>query len=646
MNKRILSLSIAAIIGGVGVAGGASAAVLAPTTNGATGLTESADGTGHILLVPYFTTQSGNATLLNIVNTDRSNGKAVKVRFRGASNSDDIFDFQVYLSPGDVWTANVSQGADGRSVLTTSDKSCTRPAVVSGTSFPTGRLPASFTDAQKANETREGYIEILNMADVPKGQTRDQWQVAGATGPVGTNPLWTATKHVNGLAPCTESVLATLATDPSGYSNQTPYLAGGTTDNGSGANGVSDTAVLATSAQALGLTFPTGGLFANWTIINVPSTTTYSGIATALRTTGAGTAVGNLVFFPQTANPLTSTVTTNAVGAIAAGAGGAAAGVLGQGAAGTINAASVVDVITADPLLRTTLVGDFSGLKQVAATPLVAASYFDQPDLSTPYTGAVAAATTAALTQALNLTGTLAVSSVSNEFLTNPLINAATDWVFSSPTRRYNTAFNYAYSATTGDGRVFTNYGTLGATTFNNLNGVAVNVPAFTDYPFFSPRNTVVSGRQICVAADTVNPLTFFGQEEQTASTGFVVSPGTPTVVQFCGETSVVAFANTGTSVLGASVARNNLSLPAALSATDGWLRIGTAGTATTTGNAAGASLFNQATAALAQQTAAGAGVAFGLPVIGYSAEKAVNGAVSAGVSGNFGLLFGHRVNR
>jgi len=113
MRKNILSLSIAAMIGGIGFAGVASAGVL---TTGATadGLSVSAGGTGHILVVPYYTVQNGNATLLNLVNTDTSNGKEVKVRFRGASNSDDVLDFTLYLSPGDVWAAKVYRGDDGR----------------------------------------------------------------------------------------------------------------------------------------------------------------------------------------------------------------------------------------------------------------------------------------------------------------------------------------------------------------------------------------------------------------------------------------------------------------------------------------------------------------------------------------------------
>lgn len=617
MNKRILSLSIAAIIGGVGVAGGASAAVLSPSGGtAASALNQSTDGTGHILLVPYFTTQAGNATLLNIVNTDQKNGKAVKVRFRGASNSDDVFDFQIYMSPGDVWTANVSQGSDGRSVLTTNDKTCTRPAVVTGTSFPTGRLPSTYTAAQLANETREGYIEILNMADVPKGATADQVAAPGNAA-LAVNPLFAAIKHSSGVPTCAETALGLLSTDPTGFSKTQPYyqgtVSGVVVDNGSGFGALTNTAEttsLATSAQTLGLTYPSGGLFANWTIINVPNTTTYSGTATAVKATG-NNGLGNLVFFPQTDNPLTTTY----VSAAAAGA-------------ATVAVAGTVDQITADPLLRTSAVGDYTGLKQVPFTPLVTAAYYDQPDLSTPYVGVVNTTTTSALTQALLLTGSLAVSSVSNEYLTNPLINAATDWVFSSPTRRYNTAFNYAYSSSTGDGRVFTNYASLGATQFHNTAGGTTTTVANTDYPFFSPLNTSVSGKQICVTSDTQNG---FGQEEQATTTGFVVSPGTPYVLSFCGETSIVVFGSS--SVLGAAVASNKAP---PLPATDGWLRIGTTGkAAVVTGG------FNSASPSLTA-----ASTSYGLPVIGYSAEKAVNGAVSAGVSGNFGLLFGHRANK
>jgi hypothetical protein len=154
-------------------------------------------------MVPYFTTNNGNSTLMSIVNTDVTNGKAVKVRFRSAANSDDIFDFQVYMSPGDVWTAAVSQGADGRSMLTTNDKSCTLPFSVNQ-SFITDRLPATADDATKAAWTREGYVEIFNMADIADTSS--------------TTDLFTRVKHVAGVAPClagaSTDLLTQLSTNP------------------------------------------------------------------------------------------------------------------------------------------------------------------------------------------------------------------------------------------------------------------------------------------------------------------------------------------------------------------------------------------------------------------------------------------------
>lgn len=79
MKKNLLTLGIAAAVGGLGLVSPALA------QEQATSLKISPTGKGHILIVPYYTVQSGNATLLNIVNSDKVNGKAVKLRFRGAA---------------------------------------------------------------------------------------------------------------------------------------------------------------------------------------------------------------------------------------------------------------------------------------------------------------------------------------------------------------------------------------------------------------------------------------------------------------------------------------------------------------------------------------------------------------------------------
>ena len=223
-------------------------------------LTFNRTGVGHILYVPYFSTQEGNVTAVNVVNTDTVNGKVLKVRFRGASNSDDVYDFQVFLSPGDVWTAGISQGSDGRSRLDTADKSCTLPANVNG-AFIASRTPSAGGNA----ETREGYIEILTMADIVRGDA-DTDQRA----------LYTATKHVKGVAPCTSSVLTALT-----HENAGDYMAP-----------------------------PTTGIMANWTIINVSRIVAYSGDAAAIeaRASVDGEPVaGRIVYWDQRPTPLTPT---------------------------------------------------------------------------------------------------------------------------------------------------------------------------------------------------------------------------------------------------------------------------------------------------------------------------------------------------
>lgn len=523
MKKTVISASIAAMIGGVAFVGAANAAVLAPVAGASTGLTTPNTGIGHILFVPYFTSQGSNATLLNIVNTDTTNGKIVKVRFRGASNSDDLFDFTLLLSPGDVWAAKVSQDANGISQLETADKSCTLPSIVATqkNSFGTSRLNPSLSATAKAAETREGYIEILTMADVPKFSSAAQAKaaVSGVTAGTTINSLYTAIKHVSGVAPCTTAELGKLATDPTSYAD------------------VTSAATAAASATGLGMDYPTGGLMANSLIIDVVKTASFSSNAVALAASGSANNQANLVFFPQNGTTMSGTKTSSdALGAVVT---------------------STIDAVTADPLLRTNSLRVAAGATTwaVPGTPasLITPTNVDLPDLSTPYyaTGAATGVPVTALAQAGALTAALAAKSVINEYLTTTSIGATTDWVFSMPTRRYNVALNYAYNNPLGgDGRVFTDYGA-------NAN-------------YFTTVNTSVSSGKICVNADSV---TQWDREETTTTSGFVISPATVATVQFCGETSVLGInngTNTTTGSLSASVAVQNINV----AANEGWLNI------------------------------------------------------------------------
>lgn len=389
MRKNLLALSIAAMVGGLsGVAnaqvqstsvGGvelisfdpvAQAALLAPRKEAvapaaATRLTQAKNSVGHILVVPYFSAQNGNMSLLSITNTDELNAKAVKLRYRGAANSDDLFDITVYLSPGDVWSANVSKNADGYAYLETTDNSCTLPskediksADMKNGQFKTNRLDGGVVTPQPQG-TLEGYIEILNTADIPPAVT------------LGRTSLYERIKHIAGKAACglgDQLAPLTLA------SPNTPV------ERGYGA--------------------PSGGLTANWMIVNAVGKATYSGEAVALAAANNTTAgLGRLVWAPQSSE--------------------------------YVNYANAA-ALTADPLL---LVGT-----DTAPRPAL----YDFPDLSTPYT-------TTALTpqlQVQEVASGFATRSVVNEYSAAGAFN--TDWVFTMPTRRYVVAVDYAAAGGAG----------------------------------------------------------------------------------------------------------------------------------------------------------------------------------------------------
>ena len=152
------SLTTAVIAGLAGVAG---------ITNMASAVNLSTDGTGSVLIYPYYTVNAGNATLLSVVNTT-SEGKAVKVRFLEAYNSREVLDFNLYLSPFDVWTAEIDKTGDGASV-TTSDVSCTVPYFTgTAVAFRNNAYAGSNADTGPTglDRTREGYVEMIEMGTV------------------------------------------------------------------------------------------------------------------------------------------------------------------------------------------------------------------------------------------------------------------------------------------------------------------------------------------------------------------------------------------------------------------------------------------------------------------------------------------------
>ena len=162
MNTFKRKALFTAVAAGLGVAGTAEAVYLNP------------NGTGQVLVYPYYTVQSAGGasynTYITVVNTTTA-AKAVKVRVLEGKTSAEVLDFNLYLSPNDVWVAvitPVDATATSAGRLQAPDTSCTSPAIPAGgvefRNFQyapgTGgnNLPGTGLD-----RTREGYMEIIEM---------------------------------------------------------------------------------------------------------------------------------------------------------------------------------------------------------------------------------------------------------------------------------------------------------------------------------------------------------------------------------------------------------------------------------------------------------------------------------------------------
>src|SRR5690606_27884793 len=168
MKKNILSLAVAAALTGV-VAGSAQAAMHINDK-----------GMGEALVYPFYSTEGGNDTYVHVVNTTAYT-KAVKVRFIEARNSQEVLDFNLYLSPEHEWAVVITaSGADAK--IRTVDNSCTAPALgvhnsaFSGTQNKQGnndnqrdqpyvKLKYNIADEEvsRFSRTIEVYIEIIDM---------------------------------------------------------------------------------------------------------------------------------------------------------------------------------------------------------------------------------------------------------------------------------------------------------------------------------------------------------------------------------------------------------------------------------------------------------------------------------------------------
>jgi hypothetical protein len=175
MKKNVLSLAVA------------TATLSAATAHSAMYLNN--EGTGEVLMFPFYDAENGNATNMHIVNTT-GEPKAVKVRFLEYKSSYEVLDFNLYLSEYDHFAFGVIMDPNGTGgALITSDNSCTVPALGSpnngfdGTTTENADgsitrvqpfvnfefVKGKFVD-QAIERTLRGHVEVIEMGVVTNSE--------------------------------------------------------------------------------------------------------------------------------------------------------------------------------------------------------------------------------------------------------------------------------------------------------------------------------------------------------------------------------------------------------------------------------------------------------------------------------------------
>jgi hypothetical protein len=133
-------------------------------------------GTGEVLLFPYYTVNAGQATLISLTNTT-GKAKYLNANFREGYHGRSVIDFNIILAPYDSWTATLySDNDSGAAVLFTRDISCTAPNKSAWTAIADGWQVRLFDRAYTAGNvdggptdlarTREGHLTVVERAEL------------------------------------------------------------------------------------------------------------------------------------------------------------------------------------------------------------------------------------------------------------------------------------------------------------------------------------------------------------------------------------------------------------------------------------------------------------------------------------------------
>lgn len=118
-------------------------------------------GKGDLLIAPLFLTKNGWQSELKVINSSVTDSAVAKVVFHAPGRSDEVLDFLIFLSPGDVWTGAVVENADGSVGVASADASSITVSNVGGCPAATGTSGFDSTKAKFTLPVSYGYVNIF-----------------------------------------------------------------------------------------------------------------------------------------------------------------------------------------------------------------------------------------------------------------------------------------------------------------------------------------------------------------------------------------------------------------------------------------------------------------------------------------------------
>lgn len=553
-SKLCKAIAMAVALGGLGVglyAQTASAVNLSPTK------------LGDVLIFPYYTVRDGFQTTLTFINTSNE-FLAVKFRFMEGYNSRDVLDFNVLMSPFDVYTGVVEAG-NGAIGDTTSGVRFRIPASETTCTAPYLAPDSSFGLSSVAYTTVPGNPAAVNADGGPTGNERlaEGYVLAMVMGHANRADLTALATENPPVAPNT---LALKAAAAAVLGAEHPNTA---TECTAVVN-LFDTPNFLTTARLFGE--PLNVLKGNYSLLNVPRGTAAGGNATTLSNffniaaatdfvrpaVAAGNGQANILCdvpyaaqFNYAAFPNIPVPALGPAGTVAAPPWFAP--VVGNGIGGGASAP-----------------GGCPNLLTPQVFP-----YFLEPSLNNAYAPAT---NTGAATQLSNLTGglgaayvsyansgfqavseVLRASTLSNEWSVNPNLGVSTNWVVTHPTKAFfvddplrSSSTAVALPGIGSTARADTVQAAINAARFAGVVGPAGALPirpmtavaapgGLNPFPstFSASTATGVAGTS-CVTVG----VNIWDRDELTASAGGVTpSPIVPSANrQLCHEVNVIEF--------------------------------------------------------------------------------------------------------